>query len=111
MKTDGLVNVDSPFARAIGFTSDKFIGYGWRSGQEFYLSVISSKQEGQGHFRVLVQTLLDQGVTVKVPTPFPRMKMILERLEFCHTIEQTAEYGPCEVWVKRPSLLVNGSLP
>lgn len=101
MNGDGPVHLDSDFAKKIGFTSDKFDGYGWILGKSFYVSFIVSKDEGKGNFRAMVDRLIQAGLTVKVPTPFARMKDICTRYGFTEKVEQT-DMGPCEILEKTP---------
>ena len=103
---DEMIMLDSPFAKSVGFTSDKFSGWGWIRGHSFYISFIESKDEGKGNLRAMIDSLLTQGFTVKVPTPFARMRHILERLEFVETVETDPEMGLCDVWVKQPAVPV-----
>lgn len=100
---NGMVAVDSEFAKSIGFTSDKFDGYGWIKGRDYWVSVIMSRQPSKGHLRAMIQALLDKGYTVKVPTPFARMHAILTRLGFKETWERDEDLGESfTVMVKQP---------
>lgn len=72
-----IVNLGDPFAEEIGFTRDRFDGYLWRIGQAVYISLVVSKQPGQGHLSALFEALWEKGYTVRVPTPLPRMEAIL----------------------------------
>ena len=98
----GQIDLDSEFGRAIGFTSDHFEGYGWVINGAFWVSCIVSKEPGKGHFRKLVDRALDLGLTVKIPTPFPRMREICQRYGFQETIEDIGWGETCQVMVKQP---------
>lgn len=94
------INLDSEFGKQIGFTSDKFNGWCWVIDNKFYISFIESRHQGQGNLRALIKNVTDLGYQVCVPTPFARMRHILERLGFMMIVEDT-EMGPCEVMVSR----------
>jgi len=73
---DGIINLDTDFAKELGFTSDKFYGYLWISKNTIWISFIESKQQGKGHFKALLDTIKEKGYDIIVPTPFPRMEAI-----------------------------------
>lgn len=89
---------DSDIGHAVGFTSDKFSGWCWVEGDRFFISFIESHHPGQGHLRRLIQRVMAHGYQVAVPTPFARMRSILERLGFTPMVEET-EMGPCALLV------------
>ena len=98
----GMVELDSPFAKEVGFTSDKFEGYLWLHPDCVYISFIVSTSEGQGNLSKLFDAIWERGYKIKVPTPFARMEAILEKKGFEHTWEPASWGGPeeVEVWVK-----------
>jgi hypothetical protein len=100
---DGIINLDSERAKALGFTSDKYDGYLWKNGDSIMVSFIVSKQ--RGNFRALVRRIHALGLTVKVPTPLGRMQYIVAKNGYKHTIEYCEEMDgePVEVWVLMPS--------
>ena len=94
---------DDEWGETIGFTSDKFSGesYLWaKSDKSIFISFIMSTQEGKGNMRALINNLLCLGLTVKVPTPFPRMECILKRMGFEKIIENDENMGPVEIMKK-----------
>lgn len=97
MAERGIINPDDePW-----FPAAKFDGYLWDKGDCVYISFIESKKPNSGNLSQLFDTILSQGKAIKVPTPFARMKAILEHKKFSHTVEDT-EMGGCDVWVKSP---------
>jgi len=100
-KMSPAINLDSAFAKAIGFTSDKFAppSYLWKSGKTVYISLIGSVAQGRGDFSRLLANLQEHGFKVKVPTPSNRMRSILEKKGFTRTVEVVRGEG-CDVWVK-----------
>ncbi len=98
-----LIHPDTPFAKEIGFTSDKFVGWLGENKGYIYISFIESLQPGKGHLSELFENILKQGYGIKVPTPFARMKAIIEKKGFRQTEEPFAPemdiMDPCEVWV------------
>ena len=100
---EGIIELDTDFAKELGFTSDKFQGYLWGYPDHIYISFIESNQEGQGNLSSLFDEIWKQGLTIKVPTPFARMRAILEHKGFRQTWEYSETFQEdCEVWVKAP---------
>ena len=79
MASDGMIELDTPFARSIGFTSDKFSGWLWKVNDVICISMITSIEEGKGHFGKLCKDLLRNGFTVQIPTPLGRMESIVRK--------------------------------
>ena len=76
---DGIINIDTEFAKELGFTSDKF-GFGsylWKKDNTIIISAIWSTVKGA--FRNLMQNIEQKGYGFKIPTPFPRMLEIGEK--------------------------------
>jgi len=96
-KTDR-IELDSPFAKEIGFTSDKFDGYLWKNGKFMSISFIISKEEGKGNLTRLFKNINKQGYKIEVPTPFPNMELILKCHGFKKTIVSDPLVGEVEVW-------------
>lgn len=99
---DGCIEPDSERGKRFGFTRDLFDGYLFESGEDIYISFIVSLQQGKGNLRKLFDSILKAGYNVKVPTPFARMRMIIEELGFKHTIEYSKDLGgeSVDVWIK-----------
>ena len=100
---DGIINLDSDRGKSIGFTSDKFMGYLWKTGEHIIITVINSLEPNKGHLKALFTTIEAQGYKIKVPTPFANMTEILIRMGFQGSIEQDNRFGPVEVWMKDES--------
>jgi len=105
---ESIVEPDSPLARHWGFTPDLFGGYLWKGGQTVQISFIVSWHEGQGNFRRLIEAILYDGFTVQVPTPFGRIRMILERLGFEQKYIEDEKLGMVEVMEKSPEGIGDG---
>jgi hypothetical protein len=97
---DGKIDPSDPIGESLGFTSDLFDGYLWKKGPDIYVSFIASRHEGRGNVRGLLDRLESTGLTVKVPTPFARMRMICEKRGY-KTISEPTDLGPCEVMVSK----------
>lgn len=93
---EGQINLDDDSAKIIGFTSDRFDGYLWRSGAAIIISFIASR--ARGNFRALVERIVELGLRVDVPTPLGRMESIVVRNGYRHRIEEDPMMGPVEVW-------------
>ena len=99
---DGMIGLDSKMGNQLGFTSDKFDGWMWKNEDCIYISFIESKDEGKGNLSRLFDNIVEQGYTIKVPTPMGRMISILTKKGFKRTTEPADEFGEnetCEVWV------------
>lgn len=92
---NGIIELDTPFAREIGFTSEDFSGYLWRHGDRVIVSLIESRHPGQGNLSRLFAAIEARGLRVAVPTPFAHMQAILRRKGFVPYTD-----GPVEVWEK-----------
>lgn len=96
---DGIIELDTDFAKEIGFTSDKFDGWLWLDHGYVIISFIRSKRKMQGNLNKLFDTIFDKGFGIKVPTPTKAMKTILIRKGFDESFEYD-RHGPVEVWIK-----------
>ena len=106
---DGIINIGTPAADALGFTSDKFHedSYLWKKGDSIYISFIESVSPGKGDFRGLVEKIRSLGLTVKIPTPFSRMEEICRKNGYQHSQEAFDEKarrtsGKVNVWLLPP---------
>ncbi len=99
-KTDR-IELDSVFAKELGFTSDKFDGYLWKNGEYITISFIVSKQEGKGNLSRLFKTINEKGYKIEVPTPFANMELILICHGFKKTIINDPLMGKVEVWQQK----------
>jgi len=93
---NGIINLDTKRALEFGFTSDKFSGWLWKKDNYIIISFIESR----GYLLNLFNAILKKGYGIKVPTPFARMRKILELKGFKQTFEYSKDYGEVEIWVK-----------
>lgn len=98
-----IVELNDPFAQAIGFTSDKFEGYLWRDGSRILVSFIVSLQSGKGHLSQLFANIEAKGYRVSVPTPLGHMEAILRHKGFQMRVEDF-DGDMVEVW-ERPQVV------
>ena len=84
----GIIDLDTEFAKEIGFTSDKFQGYLWRVERSIYISVIRSLKPRQGNLTALFNAIRERGYQLKVPGPFPLMEYICRKKGFTRTVER-----------------------
>jgi len=99
-----VINPDSPRGKEFGFTSDLFDGYLWQIDDSIYFSLILSKKPREGNLKRLMKTILDKGLTVKVPTPLGLMTTILDKYGFEEIEEPFPLGGTVQVWMKKGSL-------
>ena len=97
---DGKIDPDSRVGKALGFTSDKFDGWLWKTGDQITISFIESIKPGKGNLSTLFDAIEAAGFTVAVPIPMHDMREILLRKGFAPTFVDDGELGPVEVWVK-----------
>ena len=79
---DGIIELDTPFAKKIGFVSSKFHGYLWKKENKIIISFIISKEENKGNLSKLFNSILLEGYDVAVPIPSGRMQQILLKRGF-----------------------------
>lgn len=81
--TDGIIEIDTPKAKELGFTSDKFsdCSYLWEYGDNLIVSCISTPEfeEHTGAFRNLMEKALGKYLNVIIPTPLRKMVEIGEK--------------------------------
>lgn len=99
---DGQILLDTPYAKKVGFTSDKFrsCSWLWKMGDYIYLSMLWSKKENQGYVTNLIDNIIKSGFGIKVPTPFPKMVMICAKRGFMRTTEVHPIEGEYEILIK-----------
>ena len=106
---DGIINIGTPAANALGFTEDKFHedSYLWKNSDCLYVSFIASRNPGKGDFRRLVEKIHSLGLTVKIPTPLRSMEEICRKNGYQHSQEAFDEKarrtsGKVNVWSLPP---------
>lgn len=81
--TNGIIEIDTPKAKELGFTSDKIsdFSYLWEDGDNLIVSCISTPElkEHTGAFRSLMEKALTKYLNVIIPTPLSRMVEIGEK--------------------------------
>lgn len=100
---DGKIDPDTPESKSIGFTSDLFGGYLWKTEGTIIISVIISKHAGKGNFNKLLDNILNMGFTIKVPTPSNRMIQIMLKKGAIPEIEHDPDWGPVEILRLEPT--------
>ena len=108
---DGIIELDSPFAKKLGFTSDKFDGWLWKKGKYIYISFIISKKRKKGNLKRLLKRIEELGFGIKIPTPLGIMQYIVRKYGFKKTTENFDVDGELlheevEVWVKEPKKVI-----
>ncbi len=98
---DGIILLDSNFGKELGFTSNLFEGYLWKTNDIIYISFIVSKQERKGNLTKLFNKILEKGYKIRIPTPIGKMIAIVKAKGFKQIFvhdELTKE--TFEVWEK-----------
>lgn len=98
---DGIINPDSEFGKEIGFTSDLFGGYLWKSGKRIIVALAGSLKPNKGNLSKLFSNIEQAGFEVVVPTPLGKMQSILIRKGFGMFYEYDKTFGVIEVWRKK----------
>jgi hypothetical protein len=98
----GMIRLDSEFAKELSFTSGFFKegSYLWGDGNRVVVSLIESRNPGQGAFRTFLRTCDRLGIIIVVPSPLPRMMAILQHYGFVETWESDDVFGEVDVWIK-----------
>lgn len=73
---NGYIKTDSKFAKELGFTSKLFSGYLWKDNKNIWISLIESKNEGQGNLSKLFNKIEELGYNIIVPTALRQMELI-----------------------------------
>lgn len=101
MRVDHIIELGDPLANDFGFTSELFEGYLWIKDNMITISLILSRYPSQGNFKTLVNTILNSGYSVRVPTPSAQMRAILKRWDFKPLdVYEMAVSEWVEYWVK-----------
>lgn len=83
---DGIISLDSDFAAYYGFTSEHFYQDTYLIGDSFNRQVIIpmviSNYPGAGYSSCAIKKLLQDSISVAIPTPVPLMQEILTAWKF-----------------------------
>lgn len=101
------IELDTSFAKELGFTSDDFRGYLSREDGYICINFIASLHEGKGNFLELLRTTERASYGIKVPNPSPRTRYILTRYggftkAIVPSVPEAGLNYECELWVKEP---------
>jgi hypothetical protein len=98
----GMIELDSEFAKKIGFISKRFMSCShlWGDGNRIIIQTIECTDRRRGYLRDLFRAIWDLGVEIAVRTPLYTMEQILVHYDFKKTIVQDPIYGKSELWVK-----------
>lgn len=79
-----IIKLNSELGKRVGFVSDLFHSgsYLWEEGKVIIISLIMSKNPGNGNFSRLLKAITEAGYYIEVPTPFPMMEKILRKKGF-----------------------------
>ena len=97
---DGQITLDSEYGKELGFTSDLFFGYLWKTGDRITISFIESRHQGKGNLSALFSRIETKGFRVAVPTPLGHMEAILLKKGFSPVLENDDMMGAVEVWMR-----------
>jgi hypothetical protein len=98
----GLIDLDSDFAKRVGFISSRFIScsYLWGEGNRVIINTIECTDRRRGYLRDLFKAIWNLGGEIAVRTPLGTMEQILMHYGFKKTIVADPIYGKLELWVK-----------
>ena len=100
---DGQIELDSDYAKKIGFTSDLFSGYLWKQDNTIIISLITSKFQGNGYFIEMLDKIIEDDYNIEVPTPSARMAKICKQYGFKQTTKKDEMFGLVEILTKMRS--------
>jgi hypothetical protein len=98
----GIIELDSEFAKKIGFISKRFISCShlWGEGNRIIIQTIECTDRRRGYLRDLFRAIWGLGVEIAVRTPLSTMEQILVHYGFHKTFVPDPKYGRSELWVK-----------
>ncbi len=98
----GMIEMDSEFAKTIGFVSSRFLScsYLWGDGNRIIIRTIECTDRRRGYLRELFKSIWSLGIEIAVRTPLSTMKEILIHYGFKKTLMTDPIYGKVELWVK-----------
>ena len=98
----GLIDLDSDFAKRVGFISSRFFScsYLWGEGNRVIINTIECTYRRRGSLRDLFKAIWNLGAEIAVRTPLGTMEQILMHYGFKKTIVADPIYGKSELWVK-----------
>ena len=94
---EGIINIETPAAEALGFSSDAFDphSYLWRKGNTIIISLMISKKKGE--FCKLMKRISELGFDFQIPTPSARMRQIgIQQGWFFYEIE-SEQFGGIDI--------------
>jgi hypothetical protein len=97
----GMIEMDSEFAKKIGFVSGRFLScsYLWGEGNRIIIKTIECTDRRRGYLRELFKAIWGLGVEIAVRTPLSTMQDILVHYGFKKTLVQDPIFGKAELWV------------
>lgn len=98
----GIIEMDSEFAKKIGFVSSRFLSccYLWDEGNRIIIRTIECIDWRRGYLRELFKAIWGLGAEIVVLSPLSTMQEILVHYGFKKTQVQDRIYGKVELWVK-----------
>jgi hypothetical protein len=98
----GVIGLDSEFAKKIGFVSNRFLScsYLLGEGNRILIQTIECSDRRRGYLRELFKAIWALGAEIAVLTPLSTMESILVHYGFKKTIMPNPIYGKSELWVK-----------
>ena len=98
----GIIELDSEFAKKIGFISSRFLScsYLFGDGNRIIINTIECADRRRGYLRDLFKAIWALGAEIAVRCPLGTMEQILVHYEFMKTFIKDPVYGLSEFWVK-----------
>ena len=98
----GIIELDSEFAKKIGFVSGRFLScsYLLGEGNRVIINTIECADRRRGYLRNLFKAIWSLGAEIAVRTPLGTMELILVHYGFIKTFMKDPTYGRLEYWVK-----------
>ncbi|MDD1753845.1 MAG: hypothetical protein LUQ38_12250 [Methanotrichaceae archaeon] len=104
----GIIELDSEFARKIGFVSSRFLScsYLWGEGNRIVINTIECTDRRRGYLRDLFKAIWALGAEIAVRTPLYTMQLILVHYGFVKVFMKDPIRGTFEYWVKSPEIYI-----
>ena len=93
---DGIIEPGSIKGKEFDYGKNHYSGYLWKKGDIITISFIQTYPQGKGYLSKLITNIISRGYKCQVPTPFARMRAILEKKKFVRKWVYD-EYFGCDV--------------
>lgn len=95
---NGIIMPSSLRGKEFAYDKKHYGGYLWKKDNTITISFIQTYPQGKGFLSKLINNIIAKGYKCEVPTPFARMRAILEKKQFTKKFVYDEDFG-CDVEV------------